>query len=141
MGKDTRLQFRISEEKKKRFDECAKLVGLNATALGEAAVDALCDYIEENEEITLPLVVLPKSAIEGKTPGNRATQLPGQVAPDVRTGSRSSASRPTPANSLNEDQPVALKPVKPSREPASKPVTHTRAALRKMVEKETKKSV
>lgn len=82
MAKDTRLQFRVSAAKKARAEKCAAIVGMDLTALGEAAIDALCDYIEARGEITMPLAVLPRNAVPEKSrvptapsPASRITYL------------------------------------------------------------------
>jgi hypothetical protein len=128
MAKDTRIQFRVSEEKKRRFDHCAEVTGLDATALGEAAVEALCDYIELHGEITMPLVILHKSALA------KTAALPAQSG-------RSDAPVALPANpstdsirfSVNEEPAPARHKSKPPR------ARSTRAGIHKIVEHETKK--
>ena len=61
MAKETRIAFRASDEMKKRLAAAAKSVRLSETALAEACVEALIEYIEQYGEITFPLTVLPKS--------------------------------------------------------------------------------
>ncbi len=102
MPKHTRLQFRTTEEKKQRFERCCAKVGLDQTALGQAAVDALCDYIEASGEITLPLRVLPKSALAAL-----------EKKAEYSLMARATASTP---RSLDEESAVPSKP-KPTPPP------------------------
>lgn len=121
MGKETRLQFRLSDEKKARFAKCAEKVTLTETALAIAAVDALCDYIEEHGEIRMPLVVLPKSAVQKPEPF-----FPSAAAvksPRVGLNEEPAA---TSASATPEPVPVKLTPTrKVMREVAKKSKPHT----------------
>ena len=67
MAKDTRIAFRTSEATKDRLAKAAAFVRLSETALAEACVEALVEYIEENGQITLPLAIIPKSSLPKKT--------------------------------------------------------------------------
>lgn len=68
----------------------------------------------------------------GKTAEEKPTHFSGRVVPDVPLKGRQTGSQP----SLNEDAPKEIKPVIPARQPSESRVTHTRAALRKMRERE-----
>ena len=126
MSKDTRIQFRVSDTQKIRFGNCAAKVKLNETALGAAAVDALCDYIELHGEITLPLAVIPESLLK---------KLRGIASPNAPAIFTSTAAPvPSRASSLNEEPPA--RPVVPVAAPR---ITKTRAVLKRMVAKEKKK--
>ena len=125
MSKDTRIQFRVSDAQKIRFGNCAAKVKLNETALGAAAVDALCDYIESHGEITLPLAVIPESLLK---------KLRGIASPNAPAIFTSTAA-PVPSRSLLNEEPPARTVV-----PADAPrITKTRAVLKKMVQREKKK--
>lgn len=131
MAKDTRIQFRVSEEKKRRFDHCAEITGLDATALGEAAVEALCDYIEEHGEITMPLVVLPKSVIARKTAalpaGSGRSDAPIALSENPSTDSTSYSSNEGPA------------PYRAGKKGSAPRARSPRGAIKKLVEREKAK--
>lgn len=62
MKKETRIAFRTSEDLKARLTKAAATVRLSESQLSEACVEALCDYIEENGNVTLPITITTKTA-------------------------------------------------------------------------------
>jgi hypothetical protein len=121
MSKGTRIQFRVTEAKKKRFSDCADKVRMKDTALGEAAVDALCDYIESHGEITMPLAVIPESVLkklQAAFPHVASSHFP------------STARAPHGATPSLNEEPAKRDAVPPI--PLATRMTRTRAALRNL---------
>jgi sugar phosphate isomerase/epimerase len=62
---DTRfLNFRLREPLKSRVASFEGGTGVSATSLAEELLRAAMDYFEKHRELTVPLVVLPKSAVD-----------------------------------------------------------------------------
>lgn len=72
--------MRVDEDLKKLVRDIVEKTNVTETALVEATLKALCDYFEEHGEITLPLVVIPKSALK-KTSARAAI---GAIGPSHR---------------------------------------------------------
>ena len=115
--KEIRVNVRIAEELKGDVQRVLELTGVDESALVRACLESVVEYFDKHGEITLPLVVLPKSALKKL-----------EAAPLVAGArSRSGASVPdSPSTqfSVNEEPRVVSH------------LTKTRAALRKMSEKE-----
>ena len=75
MAKEIRINVRADESMKGRLQKVCQTTGANETTLVMACVEALVDYIEKHGEITLPLVVLPKSSIKKKPNPTRRSSL------------------------------------------------------------------
>ena len=108
----------------------------------EEAIDALCaaDHELDRSKLIRRAVDEYLDRIRAGKPvarGGQRTAGPMDVEA-ARGGSGSLASPFTPPHSVNEDEPVELKPAIPAREP-SPPMTRSRAVLRKMTQRETKK--
>lgn len=63
MKRETRISVRATQELKDRLKNASLLTGINETNLVVSCVEALLDYIDEHGEISMPLAVLPKSAL------------------------------------------------------------------------------
>lgn len=140
MAKDTRLQFRVSAAKKERLKRCAAKVRLKETALGEAAVDALCDYIEKYGEITSPFILVPESKVASEAhqthapPHTRSTISP---FPEADPSSHPLSSR------LNEPGATPHGSAHSTNQPKTSgpKITKTRAKLRAMAKGKTTDSM
>lgn len=66
--KETRVSVRIDDDLKKLVRDVVDQTNISETTLVEATLRAICDYFAKHGEITLPLVILPKSAVK-KKPG------------------------------------------------------------------------
>jgi hypothetical protein len=62
MGKEIRVNVRVAAELKERLRKVIDETKISETSLAIACLEALCDYFEEHGEVTMPLVVKPKSA-------------------------------------------------------------------------------
>jgi len=60
--KDVRISVRISNALKLRLAEAEEKTGIPEADLVRCCAEALVDYVEKNGEITMPLIVKPKSA-------------------------------------------------------------------------------
>jgi antitoxin component of RelBE/YafQ-DinJ toxin-antitoxin module len=92
-ARDPRVSVRIDDDLKTLVKEVVEKTGITETTLVEASLRALCDYYQEHGEITLPLVVLPKSQAEKITPIS-AVEEPSLRAAETApkyTGKRSRA--------------------------------------------------
>jgi len=62
MSKETRVNVRVSDDLKKRLKSVTDETKISETSFVIACLEAVCDHFEEHGEITMPLVVKPKSA-------------------------------------------------------------------------------
>ena len=62
MGKEIRINVRANELLKRRIQTVTETTKIAETSLVIACMEALCDYFDEHGEITMPLIVKPKSA-------------------------------------------------------------------------------
>ncbi len=108
MGKP--VHVRIDDDFRSDFDAALDLTGMGETQFVKAAIKAFIEYVRENEEITVPLAILPKSAVKKAVSKSEATDTPTRSP-----------------HGVNEDSPTI-----------SKPVSRAHAALKKMTERERK---
>jgi hypothetical protein len=137
MAKDVRMHFRLDPVAREKLQRACELTGLDEPSAMRACIQAFIEHIEENGGIWLPLAIVPKSgAPPGKIPARRGQQTAGPVDAEAARGG-SSASPRAPIHSVNEDAPIEIPPIVPAREKSGSPrMTRTRAALRKMTERE-----
>ena len=64
MARERRINVRAKGDLKDRLKRACEITGANESSLVAACVESLVSYIEEHGEITLPLMVLPKSALK-----------------------------------------------------------------------------
>jgi len=120
MSKDHRLHFRLDDKARNRLKEACALTGLDEATALRACILAFVDYVEQTGEIRLPLAVVPKPKIA-------TTKIP--------TPTFHVTAAPVPSrSSLNEEPPA--RPVVPTDAPR---ITKTRAKLKGMVARESKK--
>jgi hypothetical protein len=101
VAKETRIAFRASDDLKKRLARAARIVGLSETAMAEACVEALIEYIEANGEIRLPLVVVPEREWEKKSDLARSAG----AMPATGRASRLTDEPSEESSRLNDEQP------------------------------------
>lgn len=75
--KEARIAVRVTEQLKSRLAAAGEKTGVDEADLIRWCIEALLDYVEENGEITLPLIVKPKSA-------ENRPQLPSEPYPPHR---------------------------------------------------------
>jgi hypothetical protein len=71
MPRERRINVRAKADLKDRLRRACELTGTNESSLVAACVKSLLDYVESHGEITLPIMVVPKSAL--KKPGSEPT--------------------------------------------------------------------
>jgi hypothetical protein len=63
MKKDLRINVRINEILKERIREAKRKTGIPETLVVTSCLEAYCAYVEQNDEFTFPLAVLPLNAL------------------------------------------------------------------------------
>jgi hypothetical protein len=81
---EKRVSVRVDEDLKNLVKEVVEKTGISETALVEATLKALCDYFQQHGEITLPLVVLPKS--KARAPEHSSNPGPHKIASYAEPG-------------------------------------------------------
>ena len=76
MGKEKRINVRAKGDSKERLAKACEVTGATEASLVMACVEALIDYIEAHGEITLPLVILPKSALKKRRAERKIFAVP-----------------------------------------------------------------
>jgi uncharacterized protein (DUF1778 family) len=62
MPRERRINVRAKGDLKDRLRRACEITGASESSLVAACVEALVNYVESHGEITLPVVVVPKSA-------------------------------------------------------------------------------
>src|SRR5262249_45965129 len=98
MPREQRINVRAKGDLKDRLRRTCEITGTSESSLVVACVESLVSYVETHGEITLPIVVLPKSATNSdhaaahkqaqirshktaKTPRRRKRGRAGEVTP------------------------------------------------------------
>jgi hypothetical protein len=63
MPRERRINVRAKGDLKDRLRRACEVTGVSESSLIAACVEALVNYVESHGEITLPIVVVPKSAL------------------------------------------------------------------------------
>lgn len=61
MAKEARISISLDRDLKDRLDAAAETTTLKPSKLIEFAVEALCNYCEEHQELTFPFQLVPRS--------------------------------------------------------------------------------
>lgn len=69
MADEIRIHVRIAAELKERVQELSRVTGLDEATLVRKSLESIAEYFDEHGELTVPFVILPKSAVKktGKT--------------------------------------------------------------------------
>src|SRR5436189_6448399 len=92
--KEIRVNVRVAEELKAKVMKINEITGLDESTLVRKSLEAIAEYFQEHGELTVPFVVLPKSAL---------------TAPRTKTKTGKTAALPA-QKSGRADAPIALKP-------------------------------
>ncbi|MDR1190791.1 MAG: hypothetical protein LBK60_03880 [Verrucomicrobiales bacterium] len=63
MRKSLRVQVRINEELRARLDNVEQIAKIKESVFFAELLEAYCDYVEANAEISFPLTVIPKKKL------------------------------------------------------------------------------
>jgi hypothetical protein len=63
MSRERRINVRAKGDLKDRLRRACEITGASESSLVGACVEALVNYVESHGEITLPIMVVPKSAL------------------------------------------------------------------------------
>jgi hypothetical protein len=103
MPREQRINVRAKGDLKDRLRRTCEITGASESSLVVACVESLVSYVESHGEITLPIVVIPKSANSdhaaaqihshktAKTPRRRKRGRAGEVTPRSKTAPRKSS--------------------------------------------------
>jgi hypothetical protein len=107
MPREQRINVRAKGDLKDRLRRTCEITGASESSLVVACVESLVSYVESHGEITLPIVVLPKSANSNhaaaqkqarirshktaKTPRKRKRGRAREVTPRSKTAPRKSS--------------------------------------------------
>ncbi|MES2572145.1 MAG: hypothetical protein V4710_19070 [Verrucomicrobiota bacterium] len=109
MPKEVRIHVRIDEALKDDMQRLKKATGLDDAAIVRACLESVVEYFNEHEEITLPLVIMPKSTLKklkGFFPAVTSSSVPA-------AGSSTPSTHSFPADQSRGIHRVHEDPVKP----------------------------
>ena len=64
MRKSLRVQVRVDEKLRARLDNAEKVAKIKESSFFVELLEAYCEYVESNDEISFPLTVIPKKKLE-----------------------------------------------------------------------------
>ena len=75
MPREQRINVRAKGDLKDRLRRTCEITGASESSLVVACVESLVSYVESHGEITLPIVVLPKSANSDHAAAHKQAQI------------------------------------------------------------------
>lgn len=123
MADEIRIHVRIAAELKERVQELSRVTGLDEATLVRKSLESIAQYFDEHGELTVPFVLLPKSALKK---GSKTVALPAQSG-------RSDAPVALPVNPSTDSTRFSVNEPAPAYGPRPR---STRAGVKKTIERE-----
>jgi hypothetical protein len=106
MPKERRINVRAKGDLKDRLRRACQVIGATESSLIVACVESLVNYIESHGEITLPIMVVPKSVLKKTGATSILTDSGGSMTGKLFVEGLQ-ASSPTNKNATNSDYAAA----------------------------------
>jgi hypothetical protein len=127
MPKERRINVRAKGDLKDRLRRACQIIGASESSLIVACVESLVNYIESHGEITLPIMVVPKSALKKTGATSILTNSGGGMTGKLFV-EELQASSPTNKSATNSDYAANSEAEVPLRE--RRETTHRRKTRR-----------